>query len=326
MKISSLVLLSTSVTFSFLSACSVAPVRPYIEQFGQSVTSANSKIEQDFEADDLDSQIEMALRKQLASKEGLYELGACNPLEPLADFDNGPMKFEANCPKQPVVFDPNTGELVATDVGLAEDDPILQERNARKLSRALNSYAEALSDLVAANSKSETAAAASSALSAVGDFVDEASENKDPRRLFSKEGETLVSGLTNEALETYRYGLLKDVVTQADPWVQNAAAGVAAWLNSSADNERVTAAYEVLNEAVDAAQPGSAEDLESIDQAYEAAKKVEESASWRVYWEIGAAHKAIVESFEKPRDFDRLKDANERILDLVEAAKAFSEQ
>lgn len=308
-----------------VAACSVAPVRPYIEDFSRAVSSATASTERRFDQMRLDEELDALRRATLAQSGALYTLEGCTPLEPLAeDFDNAPGDFEDGCQISAQSFNPETQEISPATVSLPEGDPRVEARNARNLVRALNDYASALDDLVQANSRSETAAAATNALKAVGNFVASGGSDRTPK-LFSREGQTLVSNLTDEALEAYRFRLLRDVTTQANAPVEQATRAVAAWLSRTSDNARVEAAYDALERAVDAAQPGSAADLKAIEDAFENAKSIEESTSWRVYWEIGAAHAAIVKSFAAPADFDRLKDANDRILTLAEVAKAFAE-
>lgn len=308
-----------------VSGCSVSPVRPYVEDFVSSVSTATSATERRFGQMRLDDQIQDLRRTTLAGQGALYTLEGCTPMEPTTeDFSTDPLDFEENCEISAQSFDPATQQIRPARVTLPEGDPRVQARNARNLVRGLNSYALALDDLLKANSRSETAAAAASALKALGKLADTASEGSSSSKLFTREGQNLVSQFTDEVLETYRYRLMKDVTSDAAVPVEQASRTVAAWLSRTSDNASVESAYLALEDAVDAARPGSAADLKRIEDAYETAREAENGAAWRVYWEIGAAHAAIVDSFSAPSNFDLLKEANDRILSLREVVKEFN--
>lgn len=314
-----------------LGACSSDPVRPLMEDFAGSVSRAGTTAERAFDDRQLDAGLAELRRSVLAQQSSLYALEErCQPLEPTAvEFSQAPPDFEEVCRLAPKVFDPQTSEIRPASDALPEGDPRVEAANARRLVRGLKDYAEALQTILTTDTRAETAAAAVAALDAVGDLTESAAPRAGDEglaaRVFSQTGRDLVGRASSEILEAYRYRLLKSVVTEADPAVQTAARIVAVWFNREFDRAEVAAAYGRLQSATDTGTPGNAGDLARVEEAYEAARRAEESAGWRVFWQIGVTHAAIVDSFGRSGSQDALNDANSRIFDLAQAVKAFAE-
>lgn len=299
-----------------------------MEDFTGSVSTAGTTADRAFDARGLDDELEDLRRSLLAQQRSLYALEErCRPLEPtVVDFRAPPPDFDEVCRIAPKRLDPATAQLADASITLPEGDPRVEAANARRLMRGLEDYAEALESILTADTRSKTAGAAASALDALGDLFEAGGDRGDRPGITTREGQGLVARVTDEVLETYRYRQLRRVVTEADPAVQEAARIVAVWYNREIDRGRVGAAYAALETAIDEAVPGDPAGLARVEAAYETARRTEEAAGWRVFWNIGVAHAAIAKSLGRPGNMDALKDANTRIFDLADSVKAFAER
>lgn len=307
-----------------LSACSTSQISPAVDTFAKSVETANMTATKAFNADNLDANLEALRRQTLASQGSLYaQSGRCVPLNPLSvDIAQEPQAFNDHCALVAQSFDATNDEIIEVPLVLPDGDPAVQANNARRLLTALDAYAEALQELIKSDDPTKTGAAAASALAAIEGLSSSDDKKSDPPALLTTEGQALVSQATAEALERYRYKLLKETILRANPSVQDATRVIATWYYTSREEARIDAAYLALEDAVDAQELGNADDFLTVEKAYDAARKAEEEAVWRVFWQIASTHNAITESYETGST-ETLLDANKRIAALAQTVRKF---
>lgn len=313
------------------AACSTGHVLPEIDAFGQAVTAAAGAGERLFPPGQTAEGVAALRRQQIAAAGGVLVVedgpgGLCGlPVSPGSlDPALPPPRFDDICRLRAAV----AADADATfEPRLPDTDPAVVARSALTLLAALGDYAEALAALARSDAPQSTATAlggALGALAALGSAAQAGIGGTAPSPATAaivSAGNGVLSATTREALEARRHALLREVVRAADPAVADAAQtlAVAAARTDAAARDRL---YAALLATADDASPGDAAAMAAVEAAAARTRAAEDSAAWRPFFQIAAAHRAIRDSLDAPADFARLAEANARIAALAGSVRA----
>lgn len=348
-------LIAAACLIGGLSACSTTHLVPRIDEFGGSVTSIAARDNTPAVERSLGERVAAARLRDFA-REGVRfvtpgfgdddpgaaeqaAIAACDYVRP--DVARVPQRFRTGCRLVPLnrqerpaasVFDSYVVQSAVRpqDVVQTSDVPLLKEYLAFRLREDLKAYSEAILELATSREPEALGTASAQAFDAVVKLRDAigmaasptgTAPPPDPRRQAAR---TLIPLLAEEIAETLRYRRLRQTVEFADPFVSRAAIqlSILAYEREAAVLERRADTFQAERLPDDW---GSLRNLRATEAAWEALAKADDGARYRTYSEIGATHRAILESLRAPSSIERLNDANKRIFELAEAIKAFAE-
>lgn len=321
-----------------LAACSTAPVTPSIDTFGDAVADIVAADSNTSQARTLDARVNLARRKDFAARRVVYvssDRGACDYTRP----DLNTAYFDEVCQIVPQMLDPASDELItvasvfdpdavqqgAQAVLPTSNTDLLREQLGFLLRRDLLDYSQSLSALAKASEPAEIGTAAASAYTAFTQLDDtinrSATATNSPAGQRRAARANLISLAATEALEAYRYRLLKRIVEDADVFVRQASTQL-----SILEFQREQVALDATNDrfiaGIDDQTPGSAQSLQRIEERFAAMAAADRNASFRRYADIGTTHSAILDALNAPGDLQRLAEATTRIRALVDAVRA----
>jgi len=329
---------SSIVPFIGIVGCSTAPITPGIDAFGEAVSEIVAADKATANAKTLPERVNQARRQDLAAVGVVYatsDRGACDYVRP----DLGTAHFDQTCQIVPQVLDRSTDELVtvasvfdpetvqnnAGQIIQTSATALLQEQLGWLLKEDLLTYGQQIAALSKATEPTEigaSAAAAYTAFTGLGDTIiraERVNETEVTERRAAPA--TFVSMATSEALEAYRYRLLKRLVEDADVFVRQASVQLAI-LEFKTERNQLEAENQKFIDEIDNQLVGNPRDLEQIEDRFASMSAADRNASFRRYSDIGTAHSAIVAALNAPGDLEQLADATSRIRALVEAVSA----
>ena len=323
-----------------LMGCTTSHLTPDIQTFGSSVSKIVVADRATPRGKSLSNRVSAARRADFAREGVLYSVNendeaVCSYNQPALR----PESFAEGCALEPIWFDEATGtqklassqydtlavQNASRHVIRAGDQALLKELLADRLKTDLQNYAEQLKALATATEPTDISVAAGNAFDAfhsLGDEVERAEvatgSARSKRRAANK---TLLTTLTREALETWRYNLLKKIVESANDNVV-AAAGQLAILSYAHEKTALNKPKTAFENATLDQEPGSAQSLKTVEDAHVALAESDGKAAFRRYANIAQAHTAILQSIKAPADLAQLTAANKRIVALSEAIRA----
>ena len=321
-----------------LAACSTTDAVPDIESFGNSVSKIINVDASAPGRSTLDQRVADAKRADFAAKKVLYTLSdevACAYNAPATSAAT----FSESCQLVPKVFDSASGtqktvasaydtlaqQAAAEEVIEAGDQSLLQELLGVRLRDDLLAYANALAALAKSTAPLDIANAAGEAYDAIATLDDSTARAETATNSGSAArraaNRTLLTTLTNEVLEAWRYRLLRQIVSDSDSTIVAGATQLAilTYLGEKASLKPVKDAFET---ALLDQEPGSVSGLKEAEDSYAALDTADARASFGRYREIAAAHQAILAALEAPMDLEQLAAANKRIVALSNAIRA----
>jgi len=332
---------------ALVSGCSTEFVQPRIETFSQSVEGSAGSVLERYESQGIPALYLAEYHQAMAAKGAMYGAqGHCDrPISLSVALDDPALQdFAHHCALvvgvASVKYDPVQGAYASIDpldIRPPDGGPGVEGGNARRMALALRGYAAALAELAKANTPQDVGASFAAASQAAQGLLTETKKARGADGIppateaLLGAGSSLLQSLLTEALEAKRYRLLKQLVTQADPVVEVSARVLAAWYYDES-REEISGLYEQLNEAVGAAQNATLEQaadtaqrLGQVRDIYEALKKAETNAPWRVFLGVAEGHRAILHSLNAPTSMEQLLSANQRISRLIEQTQAFAQ-
>lgn len=320
--------------------CTTNHLTPDIQTFSASVENIVTADRATAQGRSLDARVKAARFADFAAAKVLFTIdeedeAVCSYNRP----DLRPETFEEGCALQPVALNEATGEqqkvssqydtlavqAASERVIDAGDEGLLKELLADRLSSDLLTYAAALNALATATEPADISASAGKAFDAfngLGDEVERAEvANGSPRGQRRAANRTLLTTLTSEVLETWRYNLLKSILRNADQTVE-AAARQLAILSFNREKQGLDGPKTAFENATLDQVLGSAASLEAAEAARQSLADADSAAAFRRYANIAAAHSAIRQSLDAPADLARLTAANKRIVTLSDAIRA----
>ncbi|GIT88884.1 hypothetical protein [Roseobacter sp. OBYS 0001] len=326
------------ICFALVAGCSTAPITPSIDAFGDAVSGIVAADNATASAKTLPERVNEARRQDFAAARVVYatnDRGACDYVRP--DLETA--SFDQTCQIIPQVLDSATDELVAVasifDPEAVQSDAaqviqtsntaLLKEQLGWLLKQDLLTYAQQIAALSKATEPTDigtSAAAAYTAFTGLDDAISRAEKvNGTEVKKRRAARATFISTIATEALETYRYRLLKGIVEDAEAFVRQASVQLAI-LEFNTESEQLDAQNQVFIDGIDDQIVGNPESLKKIENRFASMSVADRSASFRRYADIGVAHSAIVEALKTPGDLEQLAEATSRIRALVDAVSA----
>ena len=331
-----ILLVISATTFA---GCSTSKMTPDIETFGTTVKTIIGKDKSDSVKNKLQERVDTARLEDFARAGVLYRVAesseaACSYNEPALR----PSSFADSCKLEPVLFDQQTSQQIivssqydSLDIQSQSDrvipagnQKLLKELLADRLKSDLLDYAGQIKALATATEPNDVATAAGNALDAVhalGDEIDrtapvtgsEASKRRTANR-------NLLVTLTSEALEVWRYNLLKKILMASDEDISRAAMQLAI-LSFEKEKTDLEKDKDVFQAALLDQSLGSRQSLESVQVAFARLAEADSNASFRRYADIATTHNAIIEALMSPMDLTQLAATNKRIVELSKAIR-----
>lgn len=331
---------SGAFILSTLVACSTAPVQPKIAEFSQVVTDTTTEVLMRYEREKIPTLLDEEFRAELLRRDGLLDAGGnCGRrIQPDVTLDDPVLSdFSRHCALVTKRVDRETREVSIIEVTLPDGSAAVNGKNAQRVALVLRDYSTAIMELAKAGTPQEVSAKFAGAASAVSKLAGDVkvAAGKGPLAPETQNiittGSTFFGSLLREALEARRYRALKNIVIEADEWVQLSGEVLAGWY-FIAEQPEIDARYAAFNDALSKqriAAGSEASDRETkvaaTQAAYDALRTSEEEAKWKVFYRLALAHRAVRESFDKSRDLAQLAAANDRIGEFASAAKVFFE-
>ncbi len=326
-----------------LAGCSTAPIVPDINSFGQAVTGITSADAKTAKAKSLPKRVADARREDFAAEKVLYSLS--DPI--LCSYSDQQLnlvrqKFSDQCKLVPMKlrgdelivvaseYDSFAAQEAAAHVVAARNEALLKEHLGHGIRADLLAYSKALSELATTKEPAKLGAstgAAFDALTGLKDTVSAAAKSDGksaPASSLRAPSKSLLTLAATEIAEAMRYRRLRSLVEFADPFVQEASVQLSV-LTYGGERAGFETKSTALSNAIGDADVSSANDLKTVEEAHKALLDADDKARFRVYSQIGNAHSAILAALKAPQDYDRLSDANARIIALAEAIKNFAE-
>lgn len=331
---------ATHVCLLTLLGCSTSRLTPDIETFGTTVSQIVAEDRKTEQSTSLSDRVHAARRADFAGAGIRLALSEKNA--GLCAYDNPALEmgqFSERCELEAILYDPATGEqlrassqydtlaiqAVSERVIRASDQNLLRELLADRLKTDLERYARQLVALTTATEPTDISAAAGRAfdvLHSLKDEVDRAEAVTNTGRLQQRvANRTLLTTLAGEALELWRYNLLRKTVENSNDSVLTAAAQLVQ-LSFEHDETGIEEAATEFREVLLNHEPGSEASLQAVEEAYTALSKRDERAAFRRYINIAQAHEQILQSLKAPADIQMIAEANRRIIALSEAIRA----
>ena len=327
-----------------LAGCSTAPVVPDVALFGETVTKIGEADAKSAAAKSLPSRVAAARRADFAANDVFYQTSDradCNYTDERLVLVAG--RFSERCKLVPVMlvgddvivaasqYDSFADQEAAGRVVGAGNQTLLSEHLGYGIRSDLIAYSKALSELATTDDPAKLGASTGAAFDALTGLKDtvSAAASKDgkaaPASDLRAPSKTFFSVLATEVAETMRYRRLRAIVEYADPFVQQSAVQLSV-LTFESERAAIDPKAEALLRAVDDTEAGNPASLKAAEDARAEMIDIDEKAKFGRYAGIGRAHAAILAALNEPADFDRLADANTRIVALAEAIRDFAEE